>query len=185
MCFYKLSQHYQHTTHHSHEIMGRSGMSEDNKRIKKEGVWYYSLVGERSWKSSRGMKGVVTYARSLPQPAGKKSSTHCRIGTALAQVFLEVASDSTARRAGDIKYFKKYNLMVTHTIAPSGSPPTTKQLVLSDAESSRRRSMQPLLPIPGSVGYVPALPARIESLSIHIPQEEEEVYGEFIVFPML
>ena len=163
--------------------MGRSGMSEDNKRIKKEGVWFYSLLGEGTWQSSRGMKGVVTYARSLPSPNGRASSTNCRIGTALAQVFLGVASSVNSLRAGEIKYFKKYNLMVTHTISPCSVPPSSTQRILAD--KAERRSMKARIPIAAPNRYVCAAPARIELLSIHIPQEEGEVDGEFIMFPML
>ena len=100
-------------------------MSPGNTRIKKEGIWYYALDGDTAWRQVVGMKGVVTYAKANMQRGNTStrginaSSTNCRIGTQLAQSFLGVHSSSLPLHAGEVKYFKKYNLRVTHTTMPS------------------------------------------------------------------
>jgi len=93
-------------------------MSPENKRIKKEGIWYYALDGDTEWTASRGMKGVVTYAKTTMDRGYNTSSVNCRIGTSLAHTFLGVPSTCLELEAGQVKYFRS-GLRVTHTIMPA------------------------------------------------------------------
>ena len=93
-------------------------MSAENMRIKKEGIWYYALVGATGWTATRGMKGVVTYAKANMERGYNTSSVSCRIGTSLAHSFLGVPSSCIALEAGEVKYFKS-GLRVTHTCLPA------------------------------------------------------------------
>ena len=146
--------------------------TEEGKILKKEGVWFYALLGDPTWKTSKGRKSVLDYYANTVKCTTSSNAGICsctgggrhkcaqmrfrrNVGTGMDHAFCGLKGTTKSHPTGHPKYFKKYNLMVGHTTIPDGVPYKTQldidslsiRIPYPNGSRQIRRSLQPILPM--------------------------------------